>query len=141
MARAAASYMLSLSSPGITDDSLLSLFNSSDPRALLLLEDIDAAFAGGEGISQRTMAHATTGRRRRRRRSGDDDGDSGEEDEGPGPSSLTFSGLLNAIDGVVAQQGRLLFMTTNHMERVRGGLGCGALVIQCSPCVRSLILP
>lgn len=26
-------------------------------------------------------------------------------------SGLTFSGLLNAIDGVAAQEGRLLFMT------------------------------
>ena len=30
--------------------------------------------------------------------------------------SLTFSGLLNAIDGVAAQEGRLLFLTTNHPE-------------------------
>jgi len=29
---------------------------------------------------------------------------------------LTFSGLLNALDGVVAQDGRLLFMTTNHID-------------------------
>jgi chaperone BCS1 len=31
-------------------------------------------------------------------------------------SSLTFSGLLNAIDGVASQDGRILFMTTNHLE-------------------------
>ena len=29
---------------------------------------------------------------------------------------LTLSGLLNAIDGVVAQEGRLLFMTTNRIN-------------------------
>jgi len=28
--------------------------------------------------------------------------------------SITFSGLLNAIDGVMASEGRILFMTTNH---------------------------
>jgi chaperone BCS1 len=33
-------------------------------------------------------------------------------------SSVTFSGLLNAIDGVVSQEGRLLIMTTNHIERL-----------------------
>jgi hypothetical protein len=27
---------------------------------------------------------------------------------------VSFNGLLNAIDGVVAQEGRLVFMTTNH---------------------------
>jgi len=31
---------------------------------------------------------------------------------------ITFSGLLNAIDGVISQEGHLLFMTTNHPERL-----------------------
>ena len=40
--------------------------------------------------------------------------------------SLTFSGLLNALDGVVSVDGILTIMTTNHLERldpalVRGG--------------------
>ena len=38
--------------------------------------------------------------------------------EGTGTSELTFSGLLNAIDGVAAQEGRALVMTTNHPERL-----------------------
>lgn len=33
-------------------------------------------------------------------------------------NTLTFSGLLNAIDGALAQEGRLLFLTTNHPERL-----------------------
>lgn len=33
-------------------------------------------------------------------------------------SKITFSGLLNAIDGVAAGEGRLLFATTNHPERL-----------------------
>lgn len=36
-------------------------------------------------------------------------------DAAPG---LSFSGLLNAIDGVYAQEGRILVMTTNHKERL-----------------------
>jgi chaperone BCS1 len=31
---------------------------------------------------------------------------------------ISFSGLLNAIDGVAAQEGRALVMTTNHRERL-----------------------
>ncbi|MDR3517631.1 MAG: AAA family ATPase [Azospirillaceae bacterium] len=31
---------------------------------------------------------------------------------------VTFSGLLNAIDGVMSQEGHLLFMTTNHLDRL-----------------------
>jgi chaperone BCS1 len=33
-------------------------------------------------------------------------------------NKLTFSGLLNAIDGVAAGEGRILFATTNHLERL-----------------------
>ncbi|MEO5931625.1 MAG: AAA family ATPase, partial [Candidatus Kapaibacterium sp.] len=31
---------------------------------------------------------------------------------------ITFSGLLNAIDGVAAQAGRVIILTTNHPERL-----------------------
>jgi chaperone BCS1 len=33
-------------------------------------------------------------------------------------NKITFSGLLNAIDGVSAGEGRILFATTNHPERL-----------------------
>ena len=33
-------------------------------------------------------------------------------------SKVTFSGLLNAIDGVAAGEGRLLLATTNHIDRL-----------------------
>nr|CCC92135.1 unnamed protein product [Trypanosoma congolense IL3000] len=33
-------------------------------------------------------------------------------------SHITMSGLLNALDGVAAQEGRIVFMTTNHVERL-----------------------
>jgi mitochondrial chaperone BCS1 len=35
---------------------------------------------------------------------------------------LTFAGILNALDGIAAQTGRLLFMTTNHKERLDAAL-------------------
>lgn len=35
-----------------------------------------------------------------------------------GKDALTFSGLLNAIDGVMASEGRILFVTTNHIEKL-----------------------
>jgi chaperone BCS1 len=37
-------------------------------------------------------------------------------------SKITFSGLLNAIDGVVAAEGRILIMTTNHPEKLDAAL-------------------
>lgn len=33
-------------------------------------------------------------------------------------SKVTFSGLLNAVDGVAAGEGRVLFATTNHVDRL-----------------------
>lgn len=33
-------------------------------------------------------------------------------------SKLTFSGLLNAIDGVCTKEGQILFMTSNHPEKL-----------------------
>ena len=35
-----------------------------------------------------------------------------------GGNHITFSGLLNALDGVYAQEGNLIFMTTNHKENL-----------------------
>jgi chaperone BCS1 len=37
-------------------------------------------------------------------------------------SRVTVSGLLNALDGVAAQEGRLIFMTTNHVESLHPAL-------------------
>ncbi|HZV53835.1 MAG TPA: AAA family ATPase [Rhodocyclaceae bacterium] len=31
---------------------------------------------------------------------------------------VSFSGLLNALDGVAAQEGRIVFLTTNHLDRL-----------------------
>lgn len=35
-----------------------------------------------------------------------------------GDASVTFSGFLNAIDGAASKDDRLLFMTTNHLEKL-----------------------
>ena len=35
---------------------------------------------------------------------------------------VTFSGLLNALDGVAAAEERIIFMTTNHLERLDSAL-------------------
>ncbi|MBV6638084.1 MAG: AAA family ATPase, partial [Mameliella sp.] len=77
---------VSLASPGLTDEDLRSGLASAPKGAFLVLEDIDANFAGrGQGEAR---------------------------------SGISFSGLLNAIDGVAAQEGRVLVMTTNHPERL-----------------------
>ena len=43
-------------------------------------------------------------------------------------SALTFSGLLNAIDGMVSTEGTLIMMTTNHKDRLDPALlRCGRI--------------
>jgi chaperone BCS1 len=79
--------LLNLSERGLTDDRLNHLLSHAPPRSIILLEDIDAAFV--------------------RRDPNDKQGFT---------SSVTFSGLLNALDGVAAAEERLVFMTTNHVE-------------------------
>lgn len=82
--------MLSLSQRGLHDDLLNRLLLNIPPRTIVLLEDADAAFSN--------------------RRQTDEDGYSG--------GSVTFSGLLNALDGVASAEERIVFMTTNHLERM-----------------------
>lgn len=36
--------------------------------------------------------------------------------------AVSFSGLLNALDGVAAQEGRIILLTTNHRERLDAAL-------------------
>ncbi|PHH61672.1 hypothetical protein CDD81_8083 [Ophiocordyceps australis] len=82
--------MINLSEMGMTDDKLAYLLTKLPKRSLLLLEDADAAFVN--------------------RRQRDADGYSG--------ATVTFSGLLNALDGVAAGEERIAFLTTNHVDRL-----------------------
>lgn len=86
--------MLSLSQRGLTDDLLNHLLLNVPARTIVLLEDADAAFSN--------------------RRQRDDDGYSG--------ANVTYSGLLNALDGVASAEERIIFMTTNHIDRLDDAL-------------------
>jgi len=82
--------MLNVSERGLTDDRLNHLLTNIPQRTIVLLEDADAAFVN--------------------RRQADSEGYSGP--------TVTFSGLLNALDGVGSAEGRIIFLTTNHVERL-----------------------
>lgn len=62
-------------------------------NSIILLEDVDAAFISREDSVASDSAYK-------------------------GVNRLTFSGLLNAIDGVTSTEGRIVFMTTNYIERL-----------------------
>ncbi|KAI7877404.1 hypothetical protein K492DRAFT_134065 [Lichtheimia hyalospora FSU 10163] len=81
--------ILNLSERGLTDDRLNHLLSNVPERSIMLLEDIDAAFT--------------------KRKQSDNQGYQ---------SMITFSGLLNALDGVASAEERIIFLTTNHVENL-----------------------
>ena len=83
---------LSLADPAMTDAALAARVADVPRNSILLLEDIDAAFPSREA-GQAGAAH-------------------------DGLSRVTLTGLLNALDGVVASEGRLTFLTTNYPARL-----------------------
>eukprot|EP00931_Biecheleriopsis_adriatica_P054406 TRINITY_DN32006_c0_g1_i1.p1 TRINITY_DN32006_c0_g1~~TRINITY_DN32006_c0_g1_i1.p1 ORF type:complete len:483 (-),score=69.29 TRINITY_DN32006_c0_g1_i1:62-1411(-) len=82
--------VLNLGDPSMTDDRLAHMLAVVPPRCIVLLEDVDFA------VGQQTAPDPT----------------------GPyaGVTRVTFSGLLNALDGVIATEERVIFMTTNHFR-------------------------
>lgn len=82
--------ILSLGSDELTDGNLRSIFASIPPRSILVIEDVD-----------RDLTAAT------------DDGQVQTHN-----NKLTFSAILNLLDGIGTPEGRVLFMTTNHRERL-----------------------
>jgi chaperone BCS1 len=107
-------YIVSLSSMTASEENLGQLFNELPRRCVVLLEDIDSA----------GLTHTRA----------DGGGGGGGENNGPEPlepgqispgtkegeknGRLSLSGLLNILDGVASQEGRVLIMTTNHLEKL-----------------------
>jgi chaperone BCS1 len=107
-------YLLNLKMNGLDEDSMCSLFGDLPRRCIVLLEDIDTA-----GITQTRGKTVTP-------RDADDhvvpasETESSTENVSDDSSrnSITLSGLLNVIDGVAASEGRILVMTTNHLDKL-----------------------
>lgn len=81
--------VLNLSERGLTDDKLFHLLSNVPERSFILMEDVDAAF------NKRVQTS-----------------------EDGYQSSVTFSGFLNALDGVASGEERIIFLTTNHVEKL-----------------------
>ncbi|KAJ7148087.1 P-loop containing nucleoside triphosphate hydrolase protein [Mycena crocata] len=96
-------YFISLASPGINDHTLGDLFHSTPAHSILLIEDIDCAFSSR--TEEPRNAEITV----------DPDGRPLMVEP---RSSVTLSGLLNILDSVASQEGRILFATTNHIEQL-----------------------
>ena len=77
-----------LNSPSMHDDKLQSKLGEIPPRSIVIFEDIDSIFIGRENVSSKAK------------------------------KQVTFSGFLNALDGVRSKEGMIVFMTTNHIEKL-----------------------
>ncbi|RDI84475.1 hypothetical protein Vi05172_g5528 [Venturia inaequalis] len=124
-------HVISLLEPTLTETDLAMLFNNLPKRCIVLLEDIDTAGLVrtdnedelDSKLTDGTKDDATTtadllkevkkaGRRGGGRAVG------GTMMDGESNTGISLSGLLNAIDGVASQEGRVLVMTTNHPEKL-----------------------
>jgi len=84
-------YYLNLNSV-TSDQELSALFQNSSEEAIYLIEDIDCSYMTKDRVVER--------------------------DQTAVEFHVTLSGLLNAIDGIVASEGRILIMTTNHVQKL-----------------------
>jgi mitochondrial chaperone BCS1 len=110
---------------GLDDSSLNALISSLPEQCIAIMEDIDAAFTHGltrDATGTEVEDPRNRGRQGRGRTSSEDDPDDRQgQDRGRNPGEakdarITLSGLLNALDGVSAQEGRILFATTNRYQ-------------------------
>lgn len=99
---------IQLSNRNLNDECLTTLMSTIGKKGILLFEDIDAVFAPRPKDEQEN--------------SDDHDGPSGKLKVREAQSSISFSGLINAIDGVASEEDYILFMTTNHIDMLDSAL-------------------
>ncbi|KAI0773332.1 P-loop containing nucleoside triphosphate hydrolase protein [Trametes elegans] len=97
-----------LTAAGMDDGKLKMLIAYVPERSILLIEDIDAALHIGMRRNIADPEKQRTGEGRPEKPSDDADDRS--------VNGVTLSGLLNALDGIAAQEGRILFATTNNYK-------------------------
>ncbi|KAF9429579.1 hypothetical protein BGZ94_010230 [Podila epigama] len=85
--------IVNLGISGLNDQQLDQLLNNAPRNSILLMEDVDAA------LIKRQAGKAQSG-----------------------SNNVTLSGILNALDGITAQEGSVVFMTTNHIRKLAPAL-------------------
>lgn len=122
-------YLVSLNSKTLTEDALASLFQSLPRRCIVLLEDVDAAGVANKRESTVTDNSGTNVSGGSTDNSGNKPQNPDEErkpednsQEAPAHQGISLSALLNIIDGVASSEGRILVMTTNHLEKLDSAL-------------------
>ncbi|WVF72107.1 hypothetical protein IAT40_006919 [Kwoniella sp. CBS 6097] len=120
-------YVINPSQRGMDDAKLSKLFRDCPAKSVILIEDIDCIFPRGRNH------HTTPSVEEESAVDGPAESSAEVTDEPPAetilqastgnkhdlaPSTVTMSGVLNAIDGVSSQEGCVLIATTNHPNRL-----------------------
>jgi chaperone BCS1 len=120
-------YVANLNAKSMTEDTLANLFRDLPARSIVLLEDIDSAGLKvdkrgdkGSGASQTVVVDEDDDgfqpKPLRRSTTGVSISVGKDKKDEVVNKGISFSGFLNIIDGVASAEGRILIMTTNHVE-------------------------
>lgn len=111
-------YIFDINDGSINDENICSTINSisGEGNRILLFEDIDSAFADKEELKYQQRLEDI-----------EEPNSKKKDDKNIVPKNnkkfLTYSGLLNALDGVMSgQNGTILIMTTNYYEKLGSAL-------------------
>ena len=106
--------LLPLNSKKVSDQDLMDVLSGAPRDSIILIEDVDCALGPGGRrpgkvikYNGKVFVDSTAAQQ-----------SSDSIAFGRHHGGVTLSGLLNAIDGVAAQEGRILFMTTNHRDHL-----------------------
>ena len=92
-------YVLNLCSPGMTDDRLMELFNDVPSPSIIVIEDIDRSLEGTRNVAVKSQKGFK-----------------------PQAQEVSLANLLNIIDGSISSEGRILVISTNHIDRLDSAL-------------------
>ncbi|KAL5348038.1 hypothetical protein ACLOAV_006518 [Pseudogymnoascus australis] len=109
-------YIVSLNSPSMNEESLGTLFSELPQRCVVLLEDIDTAGLTNARNSEASEDAAAAMAVKKVQK---DPSQPPSVVAGTPPAGrISLSALLNVLDGVSSQEGRILIMTTNHIDKL-----------------------
>lgn len=92
-------YILNLNS-NMSDESLNALLMDVPPKSAIVIEDVDALFEKRQSKVKEKKEETTDGIK------------------DVVSDKISFSGLLNSLDGITSKDGQIIFMTTNHIEKL-----------------------
>lgn len=99
-------YVMNLAENSLSDHQFIRLMNGIPAGCIVLMEDIDAAFVKRDDATSNGLGLNNV---------------EGNKPRGGG-GGISFSTLLNAIDGIGAAEGRLLCLTTNYIDKLDNAL-------------------